>query len=65
MSDIINDGLLALLRKKIRDHMNNMADNLSTGNATSFDEYKRQCGVIEGLAIAEREILDLDERILE
>jgi hypothetical protein len=63
MSDIVEDGLLSLLRKKIREHMNEMSDNVSTGNANSFDEYKRQCGVIEGLAIAEREILDLDERL--
>ena len=41
MSDIVEDGLLSLLRKKIREHMNEMSDNVSTGNANSFDEYKR------------------------
>ena len=63
MSEIVEDGLLSLLRKKIREHMNEMADNVSTGNASSFEEYKRQCGVIEGLALAERELLDLDARL--
>jgi hypothetical protein len=63
MSEIVEDGLLSLLRKKIREHMNDMADNVSTGNVASFEEYKRQCGVIEGLALAERELLDLDARL--
>ena len=63
MSEIVEDGLLSLLRKKIREHMNDMADNVSTGNVPSFEEYKRQCGVIEGLALAERELLDLDARL--
>ena len=63
MSDIVEDGLLSLLRKKIREHMNNFSDDVSTGGASSFEEYRRICGVIQGLAIAEREILDLDERL--
>lgn len=63
MSDIVEDGLLSLLRKKIREHMNNLSDDVSTGGASSFEEYRRICGVIQGLAMAEREILDLDERL--
>lgn len=63
MSEIVEDGLLSLLRKKIRDHMNNFSDDVATGGASSFEEYRRICGVIQGLAIAEREILDLDERL--
>jgi thermostable 8-oxoguanine DNA glycosylase len=42
--------------------MNEKADDLSMGGASSFDEYQRMVGVIEGLAIAEREILDLMEK---
>jgi hypothetical protein len=43
--------------------MNEIADNISTGGAVDFPEYKRMCGIIEGLATAERELLDLQEKI--
>ncbi len=52
-----------LLRKKLRDDMNRLADDVATGSAQSYDEYKRLCGVIQGLAIAERHLLDLAERM--
>jgi hypothetical protein len=54
---------IELLRKKIREFMNDYADNISTGAATDYPSYKHQCGVIEGLAIAERELLDILERL--
>ena len=41
--------------------MNEMADIISGGGAQSFEEYKKMVGGIEGLAIAERELLDLLE----
>ena len=42
--------------------MNERADDLAMGGASSFDEYQKMVGVIEGLAIAEREVLDLTEK---
>jgi hypothetical protein len=50
-----------LIRKRIRDHMNNYADDLATGGAKDYSDYRFQVGVIQGLAMAEREILDLVE----
>lgn len=50
-----------VLQKKFRDRMNDIADTLATGTCQSFEEYKRLCGVIEGLAYAERDLLDLKE----
>jgi hypothetical protein len=50
-----------VLRKKLRDRMNDIADAVSTGQCASFEEYQRSCGVIEGLAHAERDLLDLKE----
>ena len=50
-----------IIRKKIREHMNNYADDISTGGAKDFSDYRFQVGVIQGLALAEREILDLVE----
>lgn len=41
--------------------MNNYADDLATGGAKDFSDYRFQVGVIQGLALAEREILDLVE----
>ncbi len=41
--------------------MNDLADSISTGSARTYDEYSKMVGVIEGLALAERELLDLVE----
>ena len=46
--------------------MNEHADHLATGSVQDFAEYKRMCGIIEGLALAEREMLDwLEQHIKE
>jgi len=50
---------LSILRKKLRERMNDLADTVAGGGAKDFGEYRNLCGVIHGLAIAEREILDL------
>lgn len=52
-----------VLREKIRTDMNNIADELSGGVCRSFDEYQKLCGVIQGLAYAERHLLDLAEKV--
>ena len=52
-----------VLREKIRTDMNNYADDCASGACRSFDEYQKLCGVIQGLAIAERYILDLAKKV--
>lgn len=52
---------LLIVRSRIRERMNELADALSTGNAKDYAEYKSLCGQIHGLATAERELLDLAE----
>ena len=47
------------LRDQLRRYMNDITDSLATGSAKNFDQYQRQVGQIEGLAIAERELLNL------
>ena len=54
---------LDLLRQKIRFRMNEIADALATGAAQDYPAYMKMVGLIEGLALAEREILDLIEKI--
>ena len=48
-----------VLREQIRNDMNNYADDCAGGQCRTFDEYQKLCGVIQGLAIAERYIIDL------
>ena len=51
-----------VLRKKLRERMNDLADALSAGRCKDFGEYQKLCGVIEGLAYAERDMLDLKQQ---
>jgi hypothetical protein len=65
-----NDAILLTadflaLRSKLRVEMNEYCDAIATGNITTFEEYKRMCGVIQGLAVAERHLLDLAASIEE
>ncbi len=50
---------LRLLRGKLRERMNDLADVLAQGGARSYEHYKELCGEIHGLALAERDLLDL------
>lgn len=52
-----------VLREKIRTDMNNYADDTASGQCRTFDEYQKLCGVIQGLALAERHLLDLAEKV--
>jgi|TARA_R110000744_G_scaffold299494_1_gene408870 hypothetical protein len=61
--DFTGDTLIEKLKSRLRDLMNDRADNIATGSCTNFDEYKHQSGVIEGLALAERELLDIIQEL--
>jgi len=54
-----------VLRDQIRTDMNNYTDDIATGVCKSFDEYQKLCGVIQGLALAERYLLDLAKKVEE
>jgi hypothetical protein len=54
-----------VLRGKIREDLNNYADDLSSGVCKSFDEYQKLCGVIHGLALAESHLLALAKKVEE
>jgi len=51
------------VRKELRALMNDLADYLARGDAISFEEYKSVSGKINGLATAERMLLDAAERL--
>lgn len=52
-----------VLRSKLREDMNNYTDDMAGGACQSFEQYQKLCGVIQGLAIAERYLLDLAEKL--
>jgi hypothetical protein len=61
--DVITMDVLQVLRDKLRADMNNYTDDLANGQCSSFEQYKELCGVIRGLAYAERHLIDLAENI--
>ena len=61
--ETVPDNTLSYLRQQLRRLMNETSDHLGTGACKDYSEYARCCGVIEGLALAERELLDLQERL--
>lgn len=58
-----NDTVTGFIRKKIRETMNDLADHIAGGGCANIEEYRFCCGKIEGLAVAEREILDIEQRM--
>lgn len=56
---------LQSLRDKIRKEMNELADITATGGVSDWAAYQRIVGRIDGLAIAERYLMDLQEKIQE
>ena len=63
-------NILATIQERIRREMNDVADHIGTGGILSAGgaaevgmEYARQSGVIEGLAKAERALLDAAEEV--
>ena len=62
MSKLSENNIFDHLRKVVRLQMNELSDHISGGACKSFEEYSKCCGIIEGLAVAEREILDLKKK---
>ena len=65
MIDLLTADFIAALRDKIRTDMNNFTDDLANGQCPDFANYKELCGVIRGLAFAERHLLDLADLMKE
>ena len=63
MSDAVPNNVFEFLRKRIREEINEISDHISGGACSDFSEYSKCCGVIQGLAVAERELLDLKQKM--
>jgi hypothetical protein len=55
----VDERFIEELRKKLRELMNELTDSVALGSALNYEQYQRMVGQIEGLAIAERELLSL------
>ena len=62
MNELITENFPDALRKMLREQMNDHSDALVGGSCKDFGEYRYMTGVIAGLALAERDLLDLIER---
>jgi len=63
MSKFATNNLLKALQVEYRNHMNEMSDHVSCGGCKDMNEYSRCVGIIEGLAYAERALLDMNEKL--
>lgn len=61
--EAVSDNALRVLRDEYRKAMNDLSDQITSGRCEDYPSYRYQCGVIHGLALAERALLDLDRRI--
>ena len=52
---------LQVIKSKIRERLNQIADDLAVGAALDYNQYKYLTGIIAGLAMVERDIVDLEE----
>ena len=55
-------SLSEFMKKRLRNIMNQHADHISTGACKDYSDYQKMAGIIEGLALAERELLDWVEK---
>jgi len=61
--DLLTMDFVRVMREKIRSDMNNFTDDMANGQCQDHASYKELCGVIRGLAYAERHLLDLAENL--
>lgn len=43
------NNLLEVHRTKVYEQLNNVATHITQGKCSSYDEYKKQCGIMLGL----------------
>ena len=55
--------IIEVLAEQIDEKVQQLQENVSTGKAETFEEYKRTCGEIKGLLIARGYALDLKQRM--
>lgn len=61
MANTVFDALI----KKLNEHKSSATEFLADGGCKDFAHYRNLCGVIQGLSLAQREIIDLARNFLE
>lgn len=54
-----------VLNKKLNEHKSSATEFMADGGCKDFAHYRNMCGLITGLSLAQREILDLARNFLE
>ena len=65
MTDKLATNAMSTLLNIFREKRQDMTEYLADGGCKDFDSYKYTTGKIEGLAIAERELRDISQRLEE
>ena len=61
----MGESIFAPIKKRIRDYMNEAADHLASGGAQNFEEYQRMVGRVDALDLLERDIIEIEERMID
>ena len=59
----MSDNILLVLRKTLGEERVALSQSLLAGFCEDYAEYRHNTGILKGLAIAERELTDLNDRI--
>ena len=62
MNSVSSVNSFEYYRQALRNQMNEYADHISGGACKDYSEYSKCVGIIEDLAIAERELLDMQAK---
>jgi glycogen synthase len=58
-----NDRTLRILQEKLREILNIRSDHITDAGCKDYADYQYHVGVLHGIGIAERELLDFDDKI--
>ena len=58
-----NNSVLKVIVAKLRERKGELTEAMASGACKDFGEYRNLCGVIHGLELAERDVLDLQSAI--
>jgi hypothetical protein len=59
----MSDPILSVVKDRIRVYLNDIADHMASGGCEKHEDYVRLVGKVEALALIERDILDLEQRL--
>jgi len=59
----MSDPILSVVKDRIRTYLNDIADHMASGGCEKHEDYVRLVGKVEALALIERDILDLEQRL--